>query len=157
MAQFSLKTLLLAMVGISVFCGVAFAAPIWVFALLMTFVVTLSVPALLCGIVYFRGKAQAFAIGAAAPTAFVLGALISRDAPVLDFVGEVAASTQGWFAPGEYLKCIWLFYLWLVLLSGATGVAIRQLARRFPALRNDTDRSIERAAPTAIRSGRGED
>lgn len=72
MLHYRLKTLMVAVLGVSIFCAVFFSVPLFVTASLFVLALMLSVAAVLAGCIYLRDRAQAFCLGCAVPTAFVL-------------------------------------------------------------------------------------
>lgn len=129
MFHYSLRTLLLFILGVSVLCAVVFAVPLFLTAVLFLAAFLLSAPAFIAGAFYFRGRAQAFSLGCAVPTVLAMLGVVLGDA------GEVAEQLVvrpifGW-RDGDQLeiKVCYFIYGAVIGLSGLTALGIYRVAK----------------------------
>ena len=112
--QFSLRTLMLVMLGIAVLCAVLFTFPGWLTGLVMAIVITVLPSLLVIAAVYGEGERRVFALGAA--TTYLAVAL--RDHPwLLSYGGGRGEFVGGLFLlvllGGSGYACVW-FRRWLL-------------------------------------------
>ena len=72
MRQFSLKTLMIAVLVTAVLCCLFFTLPSSISAIALLILTALAAPAVVAGIVYGGGNVRAFAIGCAPPVGLVV-------------------------------------------------------------------------------------
>lgn len=133
MLHYRLKTLMVAVLGVSILCAVFFSVPLFVTASLFVLALMLSVAAVLAGCIYLRDRAQAFCLGCAVPTAFVLvNVLLGEEHWVGDELEDILFEPM--FAGGQNdpyaVKLLYLGYLLVVGLSGWTSLSVYALAKR---------------------------
>ncbi|MBC8356617.1 MAG: hypothetical protein H8E66_31970 [Planctomycetes bacterium] len=131
--RFSLRALLVVILGISVLCALLFSVPDR-FALFILLMISLhATVAMVLGIVYFDREVRAFCVGASAGMAnTVLLNMLYSSSMVLE---EVAAFLQGVTttdAVDDYFfgKLIFVYVLSVSLTGGWIGVLARQFACR---------------------------
>jgi hypothetical protein len=111
--QFSLKTLMIAMLIVAVLCGTLFSFPRPLTSLLIFFVASMLPALLVTLIVYGDGGQRVFAIGAATTYMALLMGLPPRPSG-FPRIGRLSGS------PGEFL-----FLLFMVVAAGGISVGFR--------------------------------
>ena len=131
--RFSLRALLVVILGISILCALLFAVPDRVALLLLLVISCYVTIAAVLGIVYFDGNIRAFCIGMAAGAVNMMFLdMLYSFSMVLE---EVAALLQGLNSADEvegysFGKLIFAYVLVSCLSGGFLGVLARQLSVR---------------------------
>ena len=126
--QFTLKTLMAAVLVTALLCGVFFALPGWLSVLVLLFFWAMAPPALITGIVYGRGYGRAFSIGCVStggcvPLIWIYGSMIA-----VSLLGEGSIDLDDETTATAKIAFGVLFVL--VGLSGLIGMAVRWLSLR---------------------------
>ena len=123
--QFSLKSMLLTTVVMSILCAMLFAVPPVVSIIFFLVTVLIAPPVLITGIVYGRGHLRAFCIGCVSSPLI----LVLLYAPVM-LLGLFDASASDWAEYGTQMKIMASCLLGGLFASGAVSVFVRWLALR---------------------------
>ena len=148
--RFSIRSLLAVMLAAGVCCGVLFAFPHWLGALLLCLASFFLPPLLVAGIVYCRGMGRAFSIGWMSAEAGLF-VLISPYMLMAGFAGAAEidfsdVDNEGWLAVKVCLVVLWLYGI----ASGFAAAAVRGLAIR------NRETAPARPAPVIETSGRAD-
>ena len=142
--QFSLKTLLIVVTLVAVLCGIAFALPHLVGAIVLGLSLLFAPALLVSGAVYIRGNWQAFCVGGATISIFSM--------PVMYLNYSFHPIYSGSSEDDAFIEMkVTMAVLWgLICFSGLLGIGMRYISRWINPVPPPPRSSVSSAVPPSV-------